>query len=196
MLPFKNTIVKYRNRHFARSGHVCCAGALRRLGSKKQATHNDVNAIVLSSFQEKQGGSHWHDKKHNKTSYLPYKTTVMEEFEVNIDGSGTHRAPDGDVESTWWAGPSSSETADQNAARKRNRARRRRSICIVLALLVVCGVIAAIVLPTTLAGRTNVVSAVTDGSNTEGEDSEERTCNGLASNCFRRVNEIMYPTGA
>jgi len=34
---------------------------------------------------------------------------------------------------------------------------------------------------------------VTDGTD-ESNETEVRTCNGLASNCFRRVNEIMYPT--
>ena len=112
----------------------------------------------------------------------------MEEFEVNIDGSGNHKGPGGDAESTCWASPPPPAVADKSA-RKRNRARRRRSICIVLSLLVVCGIIAAIVVPTTLVSRSSVVAAVTDGSN-----GDNRTCNGFAANCYRRVNEIMYPT--
>lgn len=114
----------------------------------------------------------------------------MNEFEVGIDG----KAPGADAEN-WWASPSGGRAppSDSNV-RQQNRCRRRMTCCIVLSLVVVCGVIAAIVVPTTLASRTNVASAVTDGSNTDDQETEERVCNGLASNCYRRVNEIMYPT--
>jgi len=109
----------------------------------------------------------------------------MDEFEVHADGG----APGADEESDGWS-RSSSAQADRDV-RRRGRARRRRNICIVLALLVVCGVIAAVVVPTTMAGRSNAAAAATDGTN---DQTEARTCNGLADNCFRRVNEIMYPT--
>lgn len=59
--------------------------------------------------------------------------------------------------------------------------------------MVICALIAAIVLPTLLVKRkAGSVAAATDGTNTEDEDSNERICNGLASNCYRKVNEIMY----
>ena len=112
---------------------------------------------------------------------------------MNVDGRTGHRAPGADAED-WWEKPgetSGSVQPDKDV--RMRRCRRRRRLCIVLVLLAGCGIIATIVLPTVFVKRSSgAVAAATDGTNANGEDSNERTCNGLASNCYRRVNEIMY----
>lgn len=113
----------------------------------------------------------------------------MEEFEVNIDGTGTYKAAGAQHSSNWASPPPQVDNND--ADRRRRRCGRRRNICIVVGILLLCAIVAAAVLPTKLAKRTPpVVAGATDGSNQQ----NGRVCNGLASNCYRRVNEIMYGT--
>jgi hypothetical protein len=74
---------------------------------------------------------------------------------------------------------------------KRNACCRRMSICVVLSLMAVCGAIAGVVVYINKTTKNSVASDIQD--NDDG-GSQTRTCNGLASNCHRRVNEIMYAT--
>jgi hypothetical protein len=116
----------------------------------------------------------------------------MEEFEVNIDGSGTHKAPGAEHSSSWCATSPPPPQVD-NADQRRRRCGRRRNICICFGILLLCAIVAAAVVPTKLARRNTPQVAAATGSDTE-DNQDDRVCNGLASNCYRRVNEIMYPT--
>ena len=78
-----------------------------------------------------------------------------------------------------------------DAAHDRTRTRtcrRRMSMFVVLSLMVVCGAITGIVVYQQNMIRNNTVSGIQD------DGGGSRTCNGLATNCQRRVNEIMYAT--
>ena len=72
--------------------------------------------------------------------------------------------------------------------RKRSRTcRRRMCLFVILSLLAIGGAVAGIVVYRQKMAESNTVSGIQDNGG-----GDNRTCNGLATNCQRRVNEIMY----
>jgi hypothetical protein len=64
-------------------------------------------------------------------------------------------------------------------------------MCVVLFLLAVSGAIAGAVMHMKKSTQNAAASGIQDNDD---EGNQTRSCNGLASNCQRRVNEIMYAT--
>lgn len=67
---------------------------------------------------------------------------------------------------------------------------RRVGIFVILSFLVVCGAIAGIVVSKYRMTRNHNTASSIKGN----DDGGNQTCNGLAANCQRRANEIMYAT--